>query len=421
MKKTLVINYQSTHIGGIEKHLLDLVKYLINNNDRVIWMYDTSKDVDDSMASIMLDKRVEIVDTKVNKFNWFRHNPISFNNDEHIVIISFSPADYARAESIRRQNKEIDISHFYLMPHFTGEILFLERYFKGWLNNYVKKKLSLILERLDQKNAIKFFSSKHAEVLSTNYGINIFDKEEKLVKIVFHNDEFDYQNAYRLANSKEFRIITVSRFEFPHKGYILGLIDSYEKLKNEYPNLKLTIVGYGQDVDIVIEKIQSLDPKIQKDIELIGELSPYDLKQYFKNTNLNISVAGSVRAGAIVGTLSVPARHYSYECEVYGYLPESASKTLSVEKGIPVEKVIVEVMNMTADEYVRYSKAAYDCYTYGEAVDPLYLFNNKNNANSIMSNKDIIFMKLVLYSCKAKYFTTTFKERVRQNIGNIEI
>ena len=110
------------------------------------------------------------------------------------------------------------------------------------------------------------------------------------------------------AKRECFNIVSISRFDFPHKGYLLGLIRAYGRLKEKYPQVALCIIGYGPGKPLVEKEIKRLNKKAQQDLSLLGEVDSADFPKVLKEMHLNISVAGSVGVGARNGVLSIPAR-----------------------------------------------------------------------------------------------------------------
>ncbi len=401
-RHTLIINYLTMRVGGIEQYLYYLSKYIVNGGGRVIWLCDAQPVVADSFKDFMLSDQVERVTTKTRGLHWFKHDPIMFDKNEQIVMLSFSPYDMAKALTLRDEYRDYDIQCFYVVANFEGPSYFVEQNFKGFFKSFTYKRIRELLFNWEKTNHIRFFSLKHVEAYEKNYKFRIANRESKILKNVIPIEKFDTELAENRSKRKKFNVITIGRFDFPNKGYIIGLIKSYGKLKAIYPKLTLTVVGYGKCKKEVIKEIEDLPNQYKNDVTLIGEVSPEELKYYFQKVHLNIGVAGAIRSGARFGVPSIPARHNSYSCEVYGYLPESKSKTLSMDKGLNVEIFIEEVMNMEESSYIELCKKSYEAYK-TEDVEPLYFFNTKNSNKKISLSKfDVGFIKTLSYIRKYK-------------------
>ena len=178
-------------------------------------------------------------------------------------------------------------------------------------------------------------------------------------------------------------MVSVSRFDCPHKNYLLGLIDDYAKLKPEYTKLSLHIVGYGKGQNVVKKRIADLPPEVRRDVFLHGTMDVQQLADFLKEMSLNISVAGSASIGARLGVLTIPARNFCEDvCEVYGFYPEAGSMTTAIVPGEAAIGYIRQVVEMSEEEYIQKSQLCYS-FSINRSVDPEYLFKQipKENQN----------------------------------------
>ena len=117
--------------------------------------------------------------------------------------------------------------------------------------------------------------------------------------------------------------------------------------------------------------------------------------------NLNIGVGSTIIDGALTGLISIPVRHYTEECEGYGYLPLNKKYLTSIEKGEPIEKYIEEVINMDKSEYQYLSLKSYETYSKQEDSTNV-LMSMKNVDNKRCLNKKYIRTLILAYKL-AKY------------------
>ena len=185
-----------------------------------------------------------------------------------------------------------------------------------------------------------------------------------------------------LKNRKNnFEIITCARFDFPHKGYIIGLVKAFNNLKFVYPQLTLTIVGYGEGEQYLKEIINELPDYSKKDINLLGKLLPHELQKAFCKATLNVGLAGALNVGARCALPSIPVRHYTYDCECYGFYENSGESALSTKPGDNIEDYISETVNCSDKEYVLHGLSAYKKANNNNNVDPEYIFKQHNRSN----------------------------------------
>ena len=239
------------------------------------------------------------------------------------------------------------------MPHFTNNELFLENHF---VNPIFKRNTYDTMREMYyywyQTNQLLFCNKRHYETLQNVYKINFINPEQFLLKSVMRINDFnEIIVKERFNNRKNFNIISISRFEFPHKGYVLGLIDVFEKFSLKYKDARLKIVGSGPGEYLLKKRIEKLSTEIKNKISLVGELSPAYLEEYLKDMDINIGVAGSITTGISNSVLSIPVRHYSYNCECYGYFHNEKSQLINDTPGMDIFSYIEEVYAM---DYVKY-------------------------------------------------------------------
>ncbi len=381
--KTLIINYPGLQIGGIEVAFSKLIQYSLEKGYRVIWLTSEGCVKKSDFKHITDNPKLEKVYVK-RGYRWFPHKKIKFSFNEEVVMISCEPIDFARGESIKSYAKNVkSFNHYLILPHFTGNAYYPERYFKSKLaKKYWLKLTRSFAKKLIDNDSIRAFSSKHLEAYEKNYGFEIENKRGKVLKGMDIFDAFDENQAREraLERKEKFKIVTCSRFDFPHKGYILGLIDEYAELKKAYSQIELTVVGYGDGESRIKEKINSLPVDIARDIELTGALLPEELKKCYEKCHLNIGLAGALVNGAICGVPSLLTRHYTEKCETYGYICNIEGTFLRTDEGHDIKKYIIDALNWSDNEYIEQGKKDYNKACMIKENDPEYIYNQKKQA-----------------------------------------
>ena len=395
MKKTFMFTHKHMGLGGIETYLYILIKYFKKEGHRIIWIYPKGTYIDDGFSNEFLDGTIEIVEVDFDKYNWINKCHINFKKDEVVVALAFNLFNYVFLERIKTKYKAIEIHSFFWVPHFEEKAVFIEKFAPKILQPIFKKYVGRIIYEMEKNSNIIYVNKSHLEALTKNYKYKVEDEENKLLTVPTREiPPYDYDLAVKRSKREYFNVITIGRFSFPHKAYVLGLIKTYGELKIKYDSLRLTIIGYGPDEDKVKYEINKLNSKAKRDINLIGKV-PYDeLRRYLEEAHLNIGVAGTIGDGALTGLISIPVRHYCEECQGYGYLPFSKKYTTSSVPGKPIKDYIEEVFNMTTKKYLELSKASYDTYDtrkLGNGAEHLLKKKNKNPYR-ILRKRYILFV-----------------------------
>ena len=374
--KKLIFIWSNLEIGGIECWLIKQLKKAKDLGYDIIWIVNGSGREFTGWRGF--------IKNKVDKISIFNFNSRTLDESDEVLALCFGFTDYGYLLKQKRNTVCHEFKVFYLLPHFNDWLNYPDEIIPKIFTRYAKNKIYNVYRDADGLNQLLFFDKRHAEELYKRYGLIIPEINKKLVRISEENQEFDVEKARQRAMRNQFTIITCGRFDFPHKAYILGLISAYEVLKKEFKNIKLIIVGYGTGQYQVENKISKMKEEFQRDIILTGAVSPEMLVKYFDQSHVNISVAGAIRAGAVTGLVSIPARHYSEKCEVYGFLPKSKQYTLSDVPGEDVKKYIKYLINISNNEYIELCKKSF--FAYHENNDPIndnWLFNIKQKSNSV--------------------------------------
>ena len=356
---TLIINNSNMRIGGIETKFADIIRYFLDNGNRVIWITHEKEKDKFAYEDIKLKKRFEVV--VFSRFNRLYSMPnISFSTNEKIVMLTCKAIDYLVFERLKDIHKDNTFKHFLVLPHFTGKEYYVDQWFL-FGRKFVYKWYIGFLKKIVSSQSLLAFNIKHLEEYEKYYRINIENKEEQVLPTFRNKNIFDIKSVIDKASnrSRSFAITTCARFEFPHKGYIIGLINSFYNLKCKYPNIKLNIVGYGPGENVVKDCINSLPSNVKKDIHLYGMVTPEELKDIYCKAHLAVGLAGAISVAAQCGVPSIIVRHYSYDCDAYGYYCEVPNMLLSTVPGLKIEPFIEKVVLMGNSDYINLSK---DCY-----------------------------------------------------------
>lgn len=372
----LIINHPTLEIGGIENYCHQCIKDALRRKYRVIWIHYDPIVIDDIYKDVLDD----IEKVAVPK-HFHRNRTLSklrFSAEDHITIVSFIPLNHFFALKIKKRFEQFDVTALYIVANTKGKAYYNEENYFRPLKGILFSVLKSIHCQWIENNYIRFFTGLQLDAFIRHYGIDVKNKAE-LISVPFAPyDPIDENNLLNRSERKVFNLVTVSRFDFPHKQYLLGLIDDYAELKEKYPQLKLTIIGYGNDEHIVTDKIESLPETAKRDVYCAGKCSTEKIDEIMKAMHLNISVAGSVACGARNGVLSIPARNFCGEkCEVYGFLPQSFNMETSIEPGERAIGYIEKVINMENNEFIAKSKASYEAYN-NRDFNPNWLYEQKN-------------------------------------------
>lgn len=408
-KGTLIVLYRSLSVGGIENYVIRVIRNALKSGKRVIWICNIGCIYSPIYRDVIEDPCLEIEEINFSGLNIYKLPSLHFTENENVKVLVFDIFRLYQAYKLRKKYKRVCFDILYCVPHFTGSTILPEQDFRlKIVNTFLKKRFAEIYDKIFQEGNLYFFASKHYDIIQKEYNIRFSSPHDYLLPYLETREKYDEDSFRNVYHSDNFTILSAGRFEFPHKGYLLGLIKEYGKLKYKYPHLKLLIIGDGPDRDKVKLSIQDLPEDMRKDVIVRAPLSVDDLKQIMKTVNLNISVAGCASLGARMGLVTLPARHYVYDCEVYGFFPDSRFFTTDTKPGVPVNQYIEQVINMDEEEYIHYSKLAYHTFD-DELYNARFPFVDHHITNYIPSIWDFLFVKSTYNIQRLKYLIERIK------------
>lgn len=406
MERLLVINYRNMDVGGIENYVYYMIKQALRENYRIIWLCDINPKISPVYENLLNSVQVRKVYCNTHSFHWFTHSSLDLNKYDLIISISFNFMDHMRSLELLNGIDCKNIVPIYMVPHFKGGLIFPETNFK-YLSSIIRSIISKYYQKFIFSGEMIYMSKDHPDAIERAYDIKIKDSLRTLAP------DFNVRRCYNdkpfISNyrRRDFYIVSAGRIEFPHKGYLLGLIDEFCDLKRKYENLKLIIIGEGKDKKVLLEKLNNLTDYFAKDIIYKGNMSYENLLDFYQKCNLSVSVAGCAIASAKVGLLTLPCRHYTYKCEVYGFIPEAKEMITSEKPGKPVKEYIERVLKMSEVEYLSLSKASYDCYKDGNSS-----INDLCKHDSIKkyypSKAELLIVKTIYLFEKINYYIKIF-------------
>jgi hypothetical protein len=399
-------------VGGLETYTYKIISDLQSKGIPTVCICDRSKYIAPEYRDIMNEEKITIRSYNISTGEL--KDILSSIDNPIINIISYHFDGFVWGERLKRKCKWAIVNNFYFLGHFCGYRLYYE---DGFKNKYIKMFMEKLMKHaysdIYSSGALRFFVTSHSEEINKRYGIDVEDAQNLKVPATVEKSVFDERKIIELYRRERFNLLTVSRMEFPHKGYMLGVIDAYGRLKQKYPQLELTIVGDGAGMKEVVKKVSLLEGTAKDDVHIIGTVAPNNLEKYYRDANLNISVAGCCTMGMKFGTLSAPARHYDYSGEVYGFLPEKWSMTTSCEPGIPCEKLIEETLQMSEEEYVRRCANGYTEYMKRPINTPCDGIETSNKGRILTNKEEILLDSIYRFMQKRNLMQSRIK-RIKQ-------
>ena len=279
IKKHLIFFHPYSNIGGADNSLAKLISSLDDKKYEFTFI-----SLNKSILPKLLNKKVKIKFIKLNTARTI----FSLFKIRNIIKIILKKKNNIKNIIISNQNFENIIIYFALYKIKKIKIIFIERNhldelkFFNNLKDFLKKKIIFIL--------IKFIYKKIDLVIGISKKLCIDLKKLTNAKVkLIYNPAFDKNiikksNFFypKIFNKKNKFIINVGRFT-KRKNQIF-LIKAFEQVLKRSDNIKLILIGYGNELNKIKKYVDS--NRLENNIIIINRcLNPYP---YIKNSDLFI-------------------------------------------------------------------------------------------------------------------------------------
>lgn len=272
---------------------------------------------------------------------------------DNLKVITFSWDEFSLIYSLNIKNKKT----FLYCIHYAA--MAFEKY-NRFKNNpinlmtlYLKKQC---IERFIEYKNIFFMDEESIAYTYNTYGhISIKDKGI-ILRIPEVIKDYNINEVVTRKSRELFNILSIARADFPFKGYLLGLVDFFNKNIALYPNLRLIIISYGPNIDVLKKKVSNLDVEIQNKISIIGRVKYDEITEYILKSHLYIGMGTTIIDSASRGTLAIPVKAATYELianhffhEDYRFVDAEYAKTNRISDMIKWAYLLDE------DQYKKYA------------------------------------------------------------------
>lgn len=326
-------------LGGTDTYFYRMFKWLRKHEyDSSLFLFENSS-YDKSFLNQLIELGVKVYFNIpcFKRSDEGKPSRIKLNLDKskEIFFIYARFEDFLIAKKIETVNKEYKFTHFCYMLHpealnpGTSQIR-KQVIKKMWENNYIN---------IMDKERYNSFLNKN-EISNRDDSLALFPIGIDIPEVC----------PVKEKNRSIFRILSILRFDFPFKAYIFGLIDTFSNLFIHYPNIRLTIIGWGEGKKEINDYISALPMKAQKMIELLGPIDYIELDKYILKSDLYVGIGTTVLEAIKNGIPAIPVRDFSYECLTSGFFYEMPY-VIHEDGYYEIKQYLEDVLNMSSAEY----------------------------------------------------------------------
>lgn len=351
-KKKIIIFFHDFIMGGSETLILRIIRWLVENKHEVTVI---CKSCIEYFEFEFQKSNIELI--KVSDYSYKKIKnilcKISTNVPQEQYYITFFMDDFIFTEKLLHNKKNILNIFYILHPLHTIALGRLEK---------IKKPFNKrILKTAYNQNKLVFMDEDCISVCEKHYNLNLKDEYKKIIRLPM---KINSNPTEPKKKKEDFNILTITRLDFPFKGYVLGLIDDFAELKKIYSKITLTIIGDGKGKEVVEKKIKQIDTKTQQDIFLKGTIPYNQLDSYFKKADVYVGMGTTLLDASNNGLISITVYSYTYQFFATGFYYENPQILCGLEFGLAYPKVdgislLKKIINMKQNEYQELSQKSF--------------------------------------------------------------
>ncbi len=291
----IVFLYKNIILGGCEILIYRLSKELMDKCDISI----VCNSIDTSMQN---NFRKDSINCEIEN-DWNLNRITKKYWKENTKYITFFVDDFLNVWNVNEYGKN---SFLYVVNpkifDFTNN-----RLKKIIINNALK---NFIKERIASYNI--FFMDEQCIDNACMY-LGLSKSVNNFAKIIRISCDKNDIVSRRVKIPNRISILSIARAEFPFKGYILGLMNWFEKECSSDNRFYLTIVTYGENEDEVMKLYSQFDEDLKRRIEIVGKTESEELTKIIDQTAFYIGMGTTIINASQRGVISFPVATFTYD------------------------------------------------------------------------------------------------------------
>ena len=291
--------YKRLGVGGAETLVFRLANYMSS-----IYGAGIISDVIDKSYENKFKKNVKIETSKAKRISLLQGMT---RND---ILMTFYLRDYLKLKLLKGIFNYKYRLVLYILHPMLLDVRSLDRF--PLLQSLVIGQLRREVINAYSGHRLIFHTENAIKYIGNKYKCKALFKKESIFRIPYeiaevNNNLIDNKSEKFL---REINILAVARADFPFKGYIKGLIEDYEKLKIDYPLIKLTIISSGKDYEELLNEVQK---KADNTIKIINGVPYEELSKYYKKAHIFVGMGSTIIEAAQYMSIPIIAKSYTNE------------------------------------------------------------------------------------------------------------
>lgn len=384
-------------LGGAETYAVRIASRFIADGYTVLLMQQENACnvpyLENAIKELGMERiKLPCLKSNPNVIDWTKAN-VDFPEGSHVRILCLqTPVNFFAAQMIAYRAKSCHVQIFHYIIHEddycrnktqkTNSVVL-----QGVLRGVYRR----ILQRMEKKHAIVYMTEEYLKNIHANFDLP-YDANLPIIRLGMEVKPYDEVRVARRAALQPFTAITMTRFDFPAKGYVLGLVDEFAQILKLEPSARLVIIGTGPDEKKILDKIRFNG--MEQAVQMVGQVDYNALPAFFDKAHVFIGITTGVLDASNEGLPSIVATINMEECLCSGFLYEHPTN-LGYDGNKPVYTLLEQVLRM---DTIRYEEAAQKnyrafCDTYDIKQSARQLISLENDG-AILGRTALYILKL---------------------------
>lgn len=401
----IILNDTLGAFGGSHTMFVRMCEWYRQHNIKVVFICDSRENEEIANKLESLDVKIFVLDTR--KINETAALLIKLSRIEEIRVLNFSWDRYLDVEQVKKKyHLLIDNIVYCILPttFVKGGTFKKNILINGILNSYKR-----ILKKMCDNNAIVMQDEIDIEKTESYYHIKLRPRPD-IVRLPMKVDELDREKIIKQGYLSK-TIMTGCRADFPFKGYVIGLVDDFLKLKKEFPDTKLLIICDGEDIEQLDKKMKEIPEAYHDSVTYLRWVSYEEIKSKMEQSMLFIGMGSSVLESSLRYKPSIVSRYYTLENLAESFTKDNPNDIEAKENvKTPAYSLIRQVLCMSYDEYRDLSIQSHDVIKDMYGIDMIMdklMTHHSNNKESILNHSEY-FLRVI----NNKYNEKRFPDRL---------
>lgn len=351
--------------GGVETLTIRMAEWCVVHDIPAFWV-GMENPVDGRFVEGM--KKLSLKDKNCFEYkenrtviDCVKMSEFDFSKYDRIVVLGIGGIDTVVAgEMLRKRYPETEIELFFyvvgpyalcyeptpVFARFTGRI----------------RKNAWLVRKMIDREMIVFMDTQCLDLTRKSRRDLTFPDKIDIKRLPMNIGDFSDELVKKRFVMYPRKIVTCTRFDFPFKEYVVGLIDVFDQVYKKYPDVELVIIGGGDGLQQLQKKINTKEEHIKKRIKIIPSVPYSELSGLLKDGFVYVGMGTTLLDSCSNSLPCLMTYPYNNKCETNGFFCDHWDNVGEVGEGESLTGYLVQLLEMNEQEYSSCARRCYDAY-----------------------------------------------------------